>query len=143
MFAKQAQAEFYPYLVFTQLDNTEQSISVDGLKITFSDGNLCATQGSQTLTLPLTALSGMHFATSPTGIEAVSTQNATTKASIKGRQISVTTTEPASVTIYNAWGMQLAATTLSAGETRLVTDALPTGIYAVVINGKTQKLCVR
>lgn len=143
LFAKQAAAEVYPYMAFTLLDSTEQYIGADGLKITFSNGNLCATQGTQTITVPLASLSGMHFASSTTGIEQQGAAAPAAKVTASNGRITVACTAASSVAVYNAWGVQLAATTLAAGQERTVASSLPKGVYAVVINGKTQKLCVK
>ncbi len=143
LFAWQAKAQVYPYLVFTQLDGTEQSIGVDGLKITFPNGTLCATQGSQTITLPLTSLSGMHFASTSTSISAPTATANEAKVSVTGNALNVSSPVAAQVRVYNAAGLCLASVPLSAGETRTVASALQPGVYAVVINGNTQKICVR
>ena len=143
LFAWQAKAQTYPYLVFTQLDGTEQSIGVDGLKITFPNGTLCATQGSQTITLPLATLSGMHFALTATGVSLQTATASVAKVSVTSRQLSVSSPVEAQVRVYNAAGLCLASATLSAGESCVLASALQPGVYAVVINGNTQKICVR
>lgn len=60
----------YQYLVFTLSDGTTQAIAATNLNISFADGNLVATNGSETLaTLPLTSLTQMEFsADGTTGI---------------------------------------------------------------------------
>ena len=52
----------YQYLVFTLSDGTTQAIAATNLNISFADGNLVATNGTETLaTLPLTTLTQMEF----------------------------------------------------------------------------------
>ena len=57
-----ARAAEYNYLVFTLSDGSEQAIVATGLNITFTDGNLVATTGNETLaTIPLASLLKMQF----------------------------------------------------------------------------------
>lgn len=66
-----ANAYEYPYLTFEQADGTLQTVSVESLVLTFTDGKLIATNADGTLSLPLTDLSKMFFSTSgTTGITA-------------------------------------------------------------------------
>lgn len=66
------------YLVFTLTDGTTQSIAAAGLDITFSDGTLCATDGTNALNIPLTSLAKMEFAEEePTGIGIIRLDNLT------------------------------------------------------------------
>ncbi|MCR4994222.1 MAG: Ig-like domain-containing protein [Bacteroidales bacterium] len=53
----------YPYLVFTDSDGDETTVSVDDLEITFSDGQLVATNGDGSITLTLSTLASMAFST--------------------------------------------------------------------------------
>lgn len=63
----------YNYLVFTLSDGSEQAIVATDLNITFTDGNLVATTGNETLaTIPLVTLQKMQFSESgTTGISAL------------------------------------------------------------------------
>ena len=64
-----ARAADYNYLVFTLNDGSEQAIVATDLNITFTDGNLVATTGNETLaTIPLATLQKMQFSESTTGI---------------------------------------------------------------------------
>jgi hypothetical protein len=57
----------YNYLVFTLNDGSEQAIVATDLNITFTDGNLVATTGNETLaSIPLASLQKMHFSESNT-----------------------------------------------------------------------------
>ena len=68
-----ARAAEYNYLVFTLSDGSEQAIVATGLNITFTDGNLVATTGNETLaTIPLASLLKMQFSESQTtGISSI------------------------------------------------------------------------
>lgn len=65
-----AQAEDYPYLTFEMTDGAKVSVSVESLKLSFSETTLTA--GSQTFTI--SNLSKMYFTTTSettTGIESI------------------------------------------------------------------------
>ena len=59
--ASNMKAADYNYLVFTMTDGTTQSIAVTGLQLSFTDGNLTATNGTETLSIPLTDMQKMAF----------------------------------------------------------------------------------
>ena len=68
-----ARAAEYNYLVFTLNDGTTQSVSATDLNITFANGNLTATSGSNTVTIALSNLTKMEFSNDgTTGIDRVS-----------------------------------------------------------------------
>lgn len=68
-----ARAAEYNYLVFTLNDGTTQSVSATDLNITFANGNLTATSGSNTVTIALSSLTKMEFSNDgTTGIDRVS-----------------------------------------------------------------------
>lgn len=84
----------YDYLVFTLTDGTTKTVAASNLTISFSDGNLIAASGSETLaTLSLAQLTQMEFSTDdPTGITTLSTNTLTTDEAtaiydMNGRQI--------------------------------------------------------
>ena len=67
-----AQAYDYPYLTLQKTDGTEQSVAVEQLKLTFSNGQLVLSNGDGTATISLSNLSKMYFTTSATA--GISTQ---------------------------------------------------------------------
>ncbi len=64
--ASNMKAADYNYLVFTMTDGTTQSITVTGLQLSFTDGYLTATNGTETLTIPLTDMQKMAFSNDAT-----------------------------------------------------------------------------
>ena len=54
-------AQTYDYLTFQTSDGALHSIKTSGLVITFSDGQMKATAGSENLSLSLTELTKMYF----------------------------------------------------------------------------------
>ena len=109
-------ADTYDYIVFTLTNGATQAVSSSNLTITFSDGNLIASNPTKTLaTIPLASLSSMEFSTEDsTGIEETI--------------IDFLTTDD-SVTIYDMNG-------------RLMPDKanLPKGVYILKTNNKTIKI---
>ncbi len=107
----------YTYLVFTLTDGTSKSITANNLNITFADGNLTATSGSESVTIALTTLSKMEFSNdNTTGIDTI--------------EANVTLDE--ATEIYDINGRRMpSATTLSRG------------IYIIKSNGKTSKITVK
>jgi hypothetical protein len=97
VFALGLRAADYQYLVFTLTDGTTKAVTATDLNIAFSNDNLVATNGSETLaTLPLNTLTKMEFSTSgeggATGIESISvdqlvTDDATVIYDMQGRQM--------------------------------------------------------
>ncbi len=66
-----ARADSYEYLVF-HTSSGELSITAEGARITFEDGNLIASNGSETQTMALTDVSKFCFSHDTTGIEVLS-----------------------------------------------------------------------
>jgi hypothetical protein len=65
-----AHAEDYPYLTFRQADGTLVSIPASSLAMTFVDGKLVATYGTESRTLTVAELESMYFSkTDATGIK--------------------------------------------------------------------------
>lgn len=62
----------YTAMTFKSADGTTHSIGSTGLKIEFVDGSLVATNGTETLTLPLTSLATMEFTGENSGINDIS-----------------------------------------------------------------------
>ena len=63
-------ADAYRYLTVTNTDGTSQSLDVsNGLTITFAGGNMIATDGTNTTTLPLSSLATMAFTDEAAAIE--------------------------------------------------------------------------
>ena len=112
-----ARAADYNYLVFTLNDGSEQAIVATDLNITFTDGNLVATTGNETLaSIPLASLQKMQFSESnTTGISALSLDS---QDDIKA--------------IYDLQGRMMPLNT-----------QLPKGTYIIKTNSRTIKVFVR
>ena len=106
----------YDYMVFTLKDGTTQSIPSMGLVLSFEDGNMKATNGSQTITIPLTSLDKMAFSDDTTGIE-----------TIENTQMTIDD----NAEIFDLQG-------------RMVTkDQMQKGIYIIKTNNRTYKMLVK
>lgn len=114
-----ARATDYKYLVLQQTDGTVIPLSADGLRLTFSDGNLVASDGT---TVSLTSLSMMCFSEDATAIETISNGN-----------------DVSAVDVYTVSGVLVGRyESISAAQ-----QALRSGLYVMKNNGGTQKIAVK
>lgn len=141
-FATTASADGYTWLKLRLADGTEQSLTAEGLKITFSDGNLVATANDgQTTTVALGTLSAMYFSNSlETGISATTTKQA--EVSISGGRVYVSADKDAEVIVANTRGMMLSKRKIAAGTQQTVSGKLPAGVYIIKVNDTTTKICI-
>ena len=120
VFAMGLRAADYQYLVFTLTDGTTQAVTATNLNIAFSNDNLVATNGSETLaTIPLSSLTKMEFSTegNATGIDAIIVDQLVTDDD---------------TVIYDMQGRQLPRGT-----------QLPKGVYILKNNDRTLKVNIR
>lgn len=135
------QAEDYGCLALRQTGGTVTTLTANGLHITFADGNLVATQGGQTTTLPLADLTAMYFTTDDaTGISAPSTAKGTL--TVDGGTVKVTAAQGTRLTLHTLGGTALASLTATGGEQTLGAN-LQEGVYIVGINGHASKIIVK
>lgn len=119
-----AQAYDYPYLTLQKSDGTEQSVAVEQLKLTFSDGQMVLSNSDGTTTISLSDLSKMYFSTSATA--GISTQIS---------EVS----DDSPVEVYTLSGMGL-------GSFESVAEAkkqLKAGIYVMKSKTRTLKITVK
>ena len=133
-----AQAQGYGYLTFRTSDGAEQSISAAELKITFADGKMLAAGGAETLEIALADLSSMFFASEPTGIDAVSADDAALgwRVDEAGLHVSAPGADTL-ITVYDASGKAVAS-----GRGSL-SQRLNKGVYVMKAAGRTIKVLVR
>jgi len=67
--ATAAQADDYPFLAFQTADGTVKTVSVTSLTLTFSNGQVVASNGTGVYSFPLADLSKMFFTSEPTAIK--------------------------------------------------------------------------
>ena len=118
-----AQAIDYQYLNIEKTDGTAQSLTAVGLDITYKDGNLVATNGSETATIALTDISRMFF---------TNTKDATAIADI------TTIADDGDATVFDLAGRRVAE-----GRLQAVKAQLRKGVYIVKLNSKTLKVQVK
>ncbi len=116
-----AKAYDYPYLTFQNADGTEQSVSVEELKITYADGQLWVVEKGVTQKLDAAQLSKMYFATETSSIESLSKDN-------DGR-----------VEIYNLFGVFLG----NYDSAQQAVSALEKGVYVMKSASETYKIIVQ
>lgn len=122
-----AAADSYDYLTFRTSDGTEQSITAVGTKITFSNGSLVATNGSESVTKTLSDMSAMYFATTASGIADVTTD--AVSAAIVDGCLTVNAPAGTAVSLYGTDGRQLSTSA-----------RLERGVYVVRVGSQTFKL---
>ncbi len=115
-----SRADTYKYLVFSTTAGEDIAMTAEGMKITFSDGNLVADNGTETRTMALSELSHFCFSDTTTGISAATAER---------------TAEAAEV--YNVSGQRVG--TVCGGGTL----SLPRGTYILKSGDGTKKLVVK
>lgn len=106
-------ADEFGFMVLTLNDGTTQSITSNGLSLSFAGGNLTAKNETETLTIPLNSLNAMAFS----------------KDGVTG--IDVTMTDDGTEEIYDLQGHR---------ETRA---EMRKGVYIIKIKNRTYKTTVR
>ena len=121
-----AQADNFTYLTIEKTDGTAQSLTAVGLNVSYSGGNLIATNGTESATIALTEVSRMYFSNEQAATTGISTVNTNT-------QQPTPNTLPDG--IYNLQGHRVAE--LSQRST------LRKGIYIIVENAQSKKIQVK
>ena len=118
-----AHAETYPYLSFQKADGTVVSMNVESLTMTFSNGKLVASNGSDSQTLTVAELSAMFFSTADaTGIKEVS--------------ISASDGE---VEAFDLQGLSLG----KFSSLQAMKENVKSGVYIVKVDGKNLKIAIK
>ncbi len=122
--AASAFADNYPYLTFKKSDGTLVSVSVESLNMTFSDGKLVVSNGTESTSLTLTDLASMYFSTQDdaTGIDNIPADIA------DGNMEAYSTQGVCYGTFDNVESLK---------------KSLPGGIYIIKAKGKTYKVAVK
>lgn len=119
-----AQAADYQYLTIEKKDGTALSMTAVGLNITYANGRMTATNGTETATLALTELSRMFFS---------NTKDATAIATIENLQ------PETAATVYDLSGRLVASEVMPSA----LSSQLRKGVYIVRQNTKTVKIQVK
>ena len=132
MSAVSLSAQSYDYLSFQNTDNTVKSLSIDGLKITFENGNAVATVNGKTETFALENLQKLYFTESDvTGIEQVVATDNQIRVYTENGKLMVSAPENSKVAVYSIDGR------------RVNEDYLPQGTYVVRVNDRSFKIFVK
>lgn len=140
-FCVSAGAQSYDYLTFRAADGTERSMSIDGLRITFADGRMSATNATESFDTPLSALSLMFFAETPTAIKGVNL--GASQPDYRDGLLSVNAPQGGKISLYTADGRLVSLHVKQADGTEQIPLNLLRGVYIVNVNGETTKLNVR
>ncbi len=122
----------YDYLVFALQDGTKSSLSSEKLTITFPDGKLVATDGTDTFTAPLSAMERMYFSSTPAGIAAVSADADGAGVQIVDGHLQVLAPQGTPVRLYRADGAAVS-----------VSSRLDAGVYMVKVGSRTFKVLAK
>ena len=122
-----AQAADYEYLTIEKSDGTAQSLTAVGLKITFSNGNLMATSGTERATIALSDLSRMYFS---------NTKEATAIDNLQMDDLQSAADKD--IEIYDLQGRRIKGQIGKSSNSQM-----PKGIYLVKQNNKTKKVQVK
>lgn len=127
-----AKAQTMDYLTFRTTEGVERSVASVGTVITFSNGNIQVENGDDKFSYTIQELSAMYFATEPTGIQPILTEQSGLNNVPAGTVVRV----------YNIAGQPVATFRKAEGQQGLPA-ALPKGIYILKANGMTYKSLVR
>lgn len=119
----QLKADDYLYLTFTNTDGTERSLSVDGLRIIFENGEIKANANEEALSIALADVAKMYFSN--------------TKAETTG--ISDMEVSNEGVTVYTTSGMFVG----HFNNAIQAHNKLDKGLYVIKTNGRTYKMAVK
>lgn len=136
-----AQAQSYDYLTFRAADGTERSMSIDGLRITFADGQMQAVNNSESFSTSLAGLSQMFFTETPTAIKGMAVEAA--HFSFDGGLLRVNAPQGRKICIYGVDGRLVSQHVKQADGMEQIPLSLLRGVYIVNVNGVTTKLTVR
>ena len=116
-----ARAVEYTHLTFENADGLTQSIAVESLEFTFTDGKLMAANGVSTLSISLADLAKMYFSGEQSGSEDIEI--------FAGKEIEV----------YSLAGVKIG----SYKSAVKAVEYLPVGVYLFKSNGVIQKVSVK
>ena len=120
-----AHADDYPYLTFLDTNGTEQSVVATGLVITFSDGQMNATDNNgKVTTISLSDLKKMYFSSATSAIDSTGTEE-----EAKDSEVEVFTLAGNSRGKYE--------------DIRQAKTALQKGVYVVKRSNQTLKIAVQ
>ena len=130
--ATSVSAQNYDFLTFQNTDNTTKSLSIDGLKITFENGNAVATVNGQTETFALDNLQKLYFTEKDvTGIEQVVATDNQVRVYAENGKLMISAPENSKVAVYSIDGR------------RVSDEYLPQGTYVVRVNDRSFKIFVK
>ena len=118
-----AHADDYPYLAFQTADGTVKTVSVTSLTLTFSNGQLVATNGDGAYSFALTDLNKMFFTNEPTAVPSPLLQEGAGEA----------------VEVFSMTGVSLGAFT----SLTIARQQLAGGIYVVKTGSEVRKMLIQ
>lgn len=126
-----ASAQSYDYLILEESNGATTGLKIDGLKLTFSKGNLVAQNAEATKTLALADMQKMYFSSNPTAVGSVTNGQAEDLVTIENGTLKVNAPAGAKVAVYGVDGRQVKP------------GKLTKGTYVVRVNNKSVKVLVK
>ncbi|MBR2863869.1 MAG: hypothetical protein IKB97_10040 [Bacteroidaceae bacterium] len=134
-------AQSFDYITFRTADGTEKSMAIDGLKLTFAEGKMTASNTVETLSYDLATLGCMYFAAEPTAVTALPVNE--TAVQVKNGGLYVAAPAGTQVLLYAIDGRILGAFTKQNSDVELLGNRLTPGTYIVKVGGCSYKLLAR
>lgn len=138
MLTLSASAQTYSYLTVKMNSGTEQSLKLDGLKLTFDGQDLKAVNSEESASFTLADLAKMYFSVNATGIDAVTTT--ATASGFKAGRLIVNAPAGTTVSVYNVAGQLVGKYQKSVNGTEQLGSNFGHGVYIVRAGSNTSKL---
>lgn len=121
----------YNYLTIEKSDGSRYSFSIDDLSLTFENGNVVATNGTDCRTFALTETAKLFFTLYPAAVMELPVDGIQPTAKIVNGELIVSGIEHEKANVYTADGR------------RIGRKNLPTGVYLVKAGHQTIKVAAR
>ncbi|MBQ8098653.1 MAG: T9SS type A sorting domain-containing protein [Bacteroidaceae bacterium] len=137
----QVSADDLKYLNLQDQNGSVVSLSLSGLKLTFSDGVLTATQNGSQKTFTITDLNKMFFSAEETGIK--SARKAQSGLELNGSNLLLNVPAGTVARIYDGQGRLVLTSTIAAEGKAIQLSDLQSGIYVVKAGEVTKKILLK
>lgn len=126
-----ASAQSYDYLILKENNGNVTGLKIDGLKLTFNEGNIVAQNAEGTKTIALADMQKMYFGGDPTSVGTVTNGDVKDLVTVENGSLKVNAPADAKVAVYSIDGRQVKQ------------GKLTKGTYVVRVNNKSVKVLVK
>ena len=131
----------YKYLTLQNLNGEESSLTLSGLVLTFSDGNLHAKQNGTVRDYALARLAKMYLSKTATGVCSVDAKH--TVVSLSGSTLNIKAPKGTQTSVFDAGGRIVFSSTIGADGIPAGVDVHTPGVYFVKAGSQTYKILVK